>query len=346
VHIVFDSWHLRNAQIGGGIARDSAQFYEALKKIGTLTLLKFNNEQENTLESSIKVHSKKILYLMGLLGKKIDLRTPCDVFWCSQPSMIINSKAKQTFIRIHDIFPLTHPQFYNFRQKLYFRNAFRNIDKSKVVFLVNSNSTAMQLQEYLGLRDLKIHVLQCAVSIPSEMQCNKCSGCRTQTNLENFDLMVGTIEPRKNYELANLMFKKTDLNLVIVGRKGWKSRKIVRKLKNNQNITWVNDCCDGALVALYKKSNRFISTSFEEGFNIPAWEAALLGKDLILSDISVHRELHRYEILISPHLPEAWIKRLKNKNLYKPKIVTHVHQNSQEFEKIIKELINSHLAKR
>jgi hypothetical protein len=43
---------------------------------------------------------------------------------------------------------------------------------------------------------------------------------------------------------------------------------------------------------LLLKSRAFISCSFDEGFDFPSIDAALINKSVLLSDIPVHRELH------------------------------------------------------
>jgi hypothetical protein len=57
-------------------------------------------------------------------------------------------------------------------------------------------------------------------------------------------------------------------------------------------VLWIDDCCDGSLSQLYIDSLAFISTSKDEGFNIPAFEARQLGKPIYLRDIDVHHEFH------------------------------------------------------
>jgi glycosyltransferase involved in cell wall biosynthesis len=81
----------------------------------------------------------------------------------------------------------------------------------------------------------------------------------------------------------------------VIGAPGWKSDSTQKELSKlrDQNLFWLKNCCDGALSFFYQNSKFFVSTSINEGFNLPALEARLnFDLPLVLSDIPVHREVH------------------------------------------------------
>jgi glycosyltransferase involved in cell wall biosynthesis len=122
-------------------------------------------------------------------------------------------------------------------------------------------------------------------------------------------LMVGTIEPRKAYPDVIAAFDKIwdlglDVNLVIIGKEGWKGlpaeerRNIpqtVMLFKNhprlNQNFFWLEDVSDEFLVKMYDLSTCLVAASYGEGFGLPLIEAAQRKKPIIARDISVFREV-------------------------------------------------------
>jgi len=112
----------------------------------------------------------------------------------------------------------------------------------------------------------------------------------------NYVIAVGTIEPRKNYSglirAWKNVCKSTDRKLIVVGRFGWKAKKILKKLQNTEGLIYIYNACDYAVNQLLLKSKAFISCSLDEGFDFPSVDAALLKKPVLLSDIPVHRELH------------------------------------------------------
>jgi glycosyltransferase involved in cell wall biosynthesis len=122
-------------------------------------------------------------------------------------------------------------------------------------------------------------------------------------------LMVGTIEPRKGYMEVVNAFEKLwdsgfDLNLVIIGKEGWKGlpdyerheiSKLVTYLNEhpllNKRIFWLDNASDEFLKIIYAKSTCLIAASYAEGFGLPLIEAAQQGLPIIARDISVFREV-------------------------------------------------------
>lgn len=113
-------------------------------------------------------------------------------------------------------------------------------------------------------------------------------------------LMVGTIEPRKGYAIALDAFEKEreqglNAELTIVGRKGWSSMDVTRRLEMkrrlNSGITWLDNASDEELAAAYNKADAIICASHAEGFGLPIVEAAHAGIPVIASDIPVFREV-------------------------------------------------------
>ena len=69
---------------------------------------------------------------------------------------------------------------------------------------------------------------------------------------------------------------------------------------------------DGELQWLYENASAFLSPSFDEGFGLPVAEAQMFGKQILLSDISVYRELFPDAKFLSPNDPAAWLDSLKD----------------------------------
>jgi len=96
-------------------------------------------------------------------------------------------------------------------------------------------------------------------------------------------LSVGTIEPRKNYSYTVQAFERYKSRnpedthqLVIVGRKGWKSRALLKYIngsKYNADIRIINDAHTDDLPGLYSNCSLFIQASHYEGFGFPVLEA-------------------------------------------------------------------------
>ncbi|MFT0173290.1 glycosyltransferase [Paraburkholderia mimosarum] len=122
-------------------------------------------------------------------------------------------------------------------------------------------------------------------------------------------LMVGTLEPRKGYSQVLDAFEHlwnlgVDVNLVVVGREGWKGLpedmrrdipKTVTRLANHpqkgKRLFWLSDISDEYLDEVYASCVCLISGSYGEGFGLPLIEAATHSMPLLLRDIPVFREV-------------------------------------------------------
>jgi glycosyltransferase involved in cell wall biosynthesis len=113
-------------------------------------------------------------------------------------------------------------------------------------------------------------------------------------------LAVGTIEPRKGQAqiLAafELLWKQNiDVNLVIVGKKGWMIEQLITRLyhhpERNKRLFWLDGISDEYLEKIYAASTCLIAASEGEGFGLPLIEAAHHNLSIIARDIPVFREV-------------------------------------------------------
>jgi len=122
-------------------------------------------------------------------------------------------------------------------------------------------------------------------------------------------LMVGTIEPRKGYlqtlhAFDALWAQGVDVNLVIVGKEGWKPLpdnqrrdipQTIQALRNHaeqgKRLFWLEGISDEYLEQIYAHAACLIGASFDEGFGLPLIEAARHGVSLLVRDIPVFREV-------------------------------------------------------
>ena len=112
--------------------------------------------------------------------------------------------------------------------------------------------------------------------------------------------MVSTIEPRKGYAQALAAFELLwaqgrDLNLAIVGKKGWLMEEFAAGLRNHpeagRRLHWFEGIDDRGLRALYDGSSALITASEAEGFGLPIVEAARHGLPVIARDLPVFTEV-------------------------------------------------------
>lgn len=119
------------------------------------------------------------------------------------------------------------------------------------------------------------------------------------TKRESF-LMVGTLEPRKGYSQALEAFEilwadGADINLVIVGKKGWVIDGLLTKLEDHpelgRRLFWLQGVSDEYLGKIYESSTCLIAASEGEGFGLPLIEAAQHGIPIIARNLPVFQEV-------------------------------------------------------
>jgi len=107
-------------------------------------------------------------------------------------------------------------------------------------------------------------------------------------------LFVSTLQPRKNLErlieaFAKIKQNEKNLKLVVVGKKGWKYKEILRapeKFNVEQEVLFLDFVPDEDLATLYKNAELFVMPSLYEGFGLPILEAMKNGCPVATSDIS------------------------------------------------------------
>jgi hypothetical protein len=122
-------------------------------------------------------------------------------------------------------------------------------------------------------------------------------------------LMVGTIEPRKGIlqtlQAFDVLWQQGhDINLVIVGKEGWKDLpdnnrgdipQTVQALRSHKELGkrlfWLEGISDEYLEQVYAASTCLIAASYGEGFGLPLIEAARHGLPIVARDIPVFREV-------------------------------------------------------
>jgi len=292
IRIFVDTWpNFRR----GGISRDAKFIQNSFENDSNFHAI-IRIEKVNLRLLNIRY---KLLSLFRYLGFKVGLHYEegFPTFLPQVAPLAARKKRVAYVIRIHDVFPISNPDWFRFGPRRNFRRFLSEAASRKdVLFLCNSETTEANLLAAFPNTVLKTLVYPCQIPIIDPEICQTCSFCKVMKSIvAPFLLMVGTVEPRKDYSFMVRVcneFGYSGLPIIIVGRRGWKCGRTIRDLKSTKNISWFNDCCDGGLNYLYKNASAFISTSIDEGFNLPAAEAHHFGVPLFLRNILVHTEFH------------------------------------------------------
>jgi glycosyltransferase involved in cell wall biosynthesis len=172
-------------------------------------------------------------------------------------------------------------------------------------------------------------------------------------------LSLCTLEPRKNVDrvircFARLLKEKQiqDVNLVLVGVKGWHFDKIFNEIESNKDIRShiiiTGFVEDKDLAALYSASLGFVYPSIYEGFGLPPLEAMQCGVPVVTSNTSSLPEVvGDAGIMVTPTdedaLCQAMLNVYQSESLRKEMSAKSLHQAARfSWEKCIQDTINGY----
>ena len=214
------------------------------------------------------------------------------------------------FFLMHDLFPVSHPEWFNPKRPRTFRRWLRTLAIYSDCVLCVSKATANDLERWLvgryGIENgvLPVRSFHLGTDFSSVVQAPDQAAMADELNLSfqgrGCILMVGTIEPRKGYVQALAAFEALwqqdiQVNLVIVGKAGWKVDGLVTRLRQHPEaglrLHWFENADDEKLRQLYTMADGLLMASEAEGFGLPVIEASRFDKPLLLRDIPVFREI-------------------------------------------------------
>ncbi len=211
---------------------------------------------------------------------------------------------------VYDILPLLRPDWWRPAVGEVFQQWFKTIASTSDILIGISQAVVDDLRDYLGTYpplpfgkpDLAFFHLGADIdsSVPTGGMPPGASEILGRLRTSPTFLMVGTVEPRKGHAQALSGFellwaKGVKANLVIVGREGWLTEDLAKKLREHSMsgrcLFWLEGISDEYLKDVYSASTCLISASEAEGFGLPLVEAAQHGLPIIARDIPVFREI-------------------------------------------------------
>ena len=206
------------------------------------------------------------------------------------PPVWLPRQHRAFVLTIHDLVFFRHPGtgFAHQAYEEWMGKTLRPAAQRADMILTVSEFTKREVVDLLGVPEKKIVVTPIATQwedatspIPEEedtlflQRRNLASG--------GYFLSVGQLSPRKNFGTLLEAFehfrqKQPDARLVIVGRPGWNTQELVRRLETGSpGVTWIQECNSDELRTLYRHARAFFLVSWYEGFGIPLLEAMQCG---------------------------------------------------------------------
>ncbi|MEO1564102.1 MAG: glycosyltransferase family 1 protein [Pseudomonadota bacterium] len=212
---------------------------------------------------------------------------------------------------LHDLIPVTHPEFCRPNIITQFKTYMEAIQKTASCVYAVSETTARSVVEN--------HVFAGPVVARPGLTLSP-QPWKPETEVPYF-LVVGTVEPRKNLELLLDLWQKNNLpRLKIVGKSGWAAQSLFEKLENlkhDHRVEHLSEVKDFELANLYAGCQAILFPSHVEGFGLPLYEALSAGVPCIASDIPAFREATDGKLpLVDASDPEGWLSALSSPNRF------------------------------
>lgn len=218
-------------------------------------------------------------------------------------------RGVQVWFVVYDLLPIQLPGFFEPQMEMLHRQWLEVIGNFDGLLCI-SRSVADEAAAWMAvhgserLRPLKIKWFHLGANLSASAPTSGMpkNGLKILTEIRQHPtfLMVGTVEPRKGHEFVVDAFEALwqsgqVVNLVIVGKQGWKVEALVERLRNNhygpQRLIWLDEASDEYLEQLYEASTCLIAASYGEGYGLPLIEAAQHKLPILARDIPVFREV-------------------------------------------------------
>ncbi|KAA2213859.1 glycosyltransferase family 4 protein [Teichococcus oryzae] len=197
---------------------------------------------------------------------------------------------------IHDLIPLTHPEYARPGQAEKHLRRIRTTAALADGIIANSAATAEALEPYLATRHARPPVLVAPLGIDAV------SAPSPAADGQPYFVALGTIEPRKNHLLLLHLWRtlKAQLGdaaprLLIIGKRGWENENVLDILERcaalEGVVREVGQVSDRRVTELMRGARALLFPSFAEGYGLPLAEALALGVPAICSDLPALREV-------------------------------------------------------
>ncbi|OPH09313.1 glycosyltransferase family 4 protein [Cylindrospermopsis raciborskii] len=235
------------------------------------------------------------LYKYFNLQTKVAIPKKIDIWHATYPIPIKVDGTKK-ITTIHDLIPLRLPYTTLDNKKLFF-DLIKDAVKSSDTILAVSENTKKDILHCFDIHPDKINVTYQPIVDNSHLVKNNEGEIilkKYKLKPQKYILFVGTIEPKKNIGrlIDAYIGLNTDMQLVIVGKKGWLWENEIGKLEAllgkgfSRKIRLLEYVERKDLMYLYNGAFCFVFPSLYEGFGLPPLEAMSFGCPVITSNVS------------------------------------------------------------
>jgi glycosyltransferase involved in cell wall biosynthesis len=262
-------------------------------------------------------------------GKPFGIRLyqPPYTFWLPSQLDLFHSLAqrpaelrfKHEVVTIHDIFPITGPNYStpHFQRKfsLLLRESMERAER----ILVLSEYTAQQIALHCGVDRERIRVVPGGVDLPLSVLTSEERLRRREAVVgagNELLLVLGVVDNRKNCiaALRTLGLLPERYKVVLAGGDGYGAGSVhafIEKEKLSDRVVRLGFVAASKLPSLFQSASALLYPSLEEGFGFPLLEAMAYGVPAVTSNVSALPEVGGNAALYAdPHDPAEFAARV------------------------------------
>lgn len=206
------------------------------------------------------------------LARRAEARS-FDVLHCTTFRGPVRSSLP-TVLTVHDLAVLRAPEAFPRWHRLYGRAGLRRVLRAADAIVAVSEFTKEETVELAGVPAERIRVVPHGVDEVFTPDGLAAEG--------DYVLAVATLEPRKNLRRAVEAAREADVELRVVGARGWGGVEVEG---------WVGELPDAELAALYRGARCLLYPSLYEGFGLPVLEAMACGTPVVTSIATAMEEV-------------------------------------------------------
>ena len=243
--------------------------------------------------------------------KRILNKIQPDIFW--EPNNLLPKKMAgyrgKIVLTVHDIFPVTTPQYFGFVYRMYFRIMLRRSLNTVDVILYDSNFSKKEVETIYPFTRKKQHFLSYVIIKSHDQTESEKNGedkeddknketTKQECLKEPYFLYIGNIEQRKGCDLLLKAYERYRMEgghfrLLLGGAiKGKGMKEILdAAMKQIPQIEYLGYVSDEQKATYIKGCEAFLFPSKAEGFGMPLIEVMEYGKPVIARELPIFREL-------------------------------------------------------
>lgn len=298
----------------GGIARYANDLYTALRTLPDLSIKAIRSRTDLTVDDQALRFRTPPHHRLERYAIAVEAALSRERFNVYHATDFIAPRFPRTatVATVHDLAFLQRPEDLEQSSLDYYRqiSAARHWTDA---WITPSQWTANDLSEHFDIDPDAITVIQHGIPLDLQRQ-----PIVPRAERGDYVLAVGTIEPRKRYDLLldTLALMPQRPRLEVVGKAGWNSDVTEYRLDSTGDVAWRRDAGDATLRDLYRNACAVVIPSHSEGFGLAALEAMACGTPVISSNQGALPEVTGLAALVpdgdDPHSWAAAIERIRD----------------------------------